>query len=110
MIPVRNFYAPIPVEKDRETFETLLQHDRFRLERIVSEAHATPDGEWYDQPDDEWVLLLRGSAGLSVEGESGPIVLHPGDYVLIPARQKHRVEWTSATEKTYWLALYFRNS
>ncbi|MGH8547169.1 MAG: cupin domain-containing protein [Methylococcales bacterium] len=106
---MRNIDSPIRVENDREGFETLLQNDCFRVERIVSEGHATPEGEWLDQADDEWVILLHGSAGLTVEGDPGPIVLNPGDYLLIPAHQKHRVEWTSPTEKTYWLAVHFNN-
>ncbi|MCI0666812.1 MAG: cupin domain-containing protein [Methylococcaceae bacterium] len=98
-------------ENDREAFETLLQNDCFRLERIVSQSHhATPEGEWFDQPADEWVILLRGSAGLTMEGEAGPIILNPGDHLLIPAHKKHRVEWTSPAEKTVWLAVHFRAS
>ncbi|MCI0654777.1 MAG: cupin domain-containing protein [Methylococcaceae bacterium] len=110
MTVVRNIYSPIATEKDREAFEILLQTDSFRLERILSECHATPAGECYDQPEDEWVILLRGSAGLTMEGEPAEIVLNPGNHILIPAHQKHRVEWTSATEKTCWLALHFKNS
>jgi cupin 2 domain-containing protein len=107
---VGNLYSPISLENGQEAFETLLQNNCFRLERIVSDGHATPGGEWFDQPRDEWVILLGGSAGLLVEGESAPIVLNPGDYVLIPAHQKHRVEWTSPIEKTVWLGLHFKNS
>ena len=52
-------------------------------------------------------MLLRGSAGLIMDGEPETIVLNPGDYLLIPAHCKHRVEWTSGTEKTVWLAVHF---
>ncbi|MGR9109126.1 MAG: cupin domain-containing protein [Gammaproteobacteria bacterium] len=107
MNPVGNIYSPVATNSDGETFEILLQTDDFRLERIVSEGHATPAGEWFDQAQDEWVILLQGSAGLSIDGTADPIVLNPGDYLLISARQKHRVEWTSASEKTYWLAVHF---
>ncbi|MGH8559005.1 MAG: cupin domain-containing protein [Methylococcales bacterium] len=110
MTVVQNIYSPIAPEKDREAFETLLQTNGFRLERILSEGHATPAGEYYDQPEDEWVILLRGSAGLTMEGEPEEIVLNPGDHILIPANRKHRVEWTSPIEKTYWLAVHFKSS
>lgn len=105
----RNIFSPLSAEKDQEAFETLLHNDCFQLERIVSEGHATLEGMWFDQPEDEWVILLRGSAGLAVEGEPWPIALNPGDYILIPAHQKHRVEWTSPSEKTVWLALHFKS-
>ncbi len=32
--------------------------------------------------------------------------MRPGDYVLIPARKRHRVEWTDPGQKTVWLALH----
>lgn len=79
-----------------------------RIERIVSTGQATPPGEWLDQADDEWVALLAGRAGLRVEGEAETRVLAPGDWVLLRARQRHRVEWTDAVEPTVWLAVHAR--
>jgi cupin 2 domain-containing protein len=34
-------------------------------------------------------------------------VMRPGDYVHIPAHQRHRVEWTEPDQKTVWLALHY---
>ena len=95
-----------PESLDQEWIETLWQTPSFRLERIVSAGHSTPPGQWYDQDSDEWVVLLRGSAGLLFEGEAQARVLQPGDYMLIPAHRRHRVEWTAAEEETVWLALF----
>ena len=77
-----------------------------RVERIVSTGQATPPGEWYDQDGDEWVVLLSGAAGLLFEGEAAARPLEPGDWVLIPAHARHRVEWTAADEPTVWLAVH----
>jgi cupin 2 domain-containing protein len=107
---MQNIYTAFSASGDQEAFEILLQNKALRLERIVSEGHSTPEGCWFDQPEDEWVILLRGSAGLRFDGQPDPIVLNPGDYLLIPAHKKHRVEWTSPTAKTYWLALHYKNS
>ena len=85
----------------------LVRTPHLRLERIVSIGHATPAGHWHDQDRDEWVLLLRGSAGLRFEGDAAAVTLRPGDHVLIPAHRRHRVEWTDAAEPTVWLALHF---
>ena len=60
----------------------------------MSAGQATPPGEWYDQDTHEWVALLSGGAGLRFEDEAEPRVLSPGDYLLIPAHRRHRVEWT----------------
>lgn len=47
-----------------EHFTALLTSDSGLLvERIVSWGHVTPEGQWYDQEKDEWVLLLEGAAG-----------------------------------------------
>lgn len=104
---VHNLFEGIPDPLPEELFDTLLQRQGLRLERIVSQAHHTPDGQWYDQPQDEWVLLLKGEAGLKIEGEPQLLTLKPGDHVLLPAHCRHRVEWTAAEGDTVWLGLFF---
>lgn len=103
-----NLFSNLPAALPAELFEELLSADGFKLERIVSLGHATPPGEWYDQEWHEWVVLLSGSARLKFEDESEVRTLAPGDYVLIPAHRRHRVEWTSVDKPTVWLALHFR--
>jgi len=51
------------------------------------------------------VLLLAGAARLTLEGDR-PIDLRPGGFVDIPARRRHRVEWTDPTVPTIWLAIH----
>lgn len=100
-----NLFANLPVEFPTELITTLLEADNLRIERIVSQGHASPPGFWYDQDEHEWVIVLQGSARLSVEG----IVreLKAGDFINIPAHIKHRVEWTTPDEPTVWLALFY---
>ena len=76
-----------------------------RLERIVSTGQSTPPGTWYDQPGDEWVALLAGRATLRFE-DGGLVELAPGDWLLIPAHERHRVEATSAEPPCVWLAVH----
>ena len=85
----------------------LVRIGRARLERIVSLGHATPAGRWLAQAQDEWVVVLRGSAALAFEGEPAPVLLRPGDHVIIPAHRRHRVEWTDPADVTVWLALRY---
>ena len=105
---LNNIFSRIPYFTQDEISETLLETEGFRLERIVSSGQATPDGEWYDQDADEWVILLSGSAGVSFEGEEEVVVMNAGDYVHIEPHQRHRVEWTDPEQKTVWLALHFK--
>ena len=107
-IEVRNIFALVPPATPREQLTMLLTATNMHLERIVSQAHASPEGFWYDQEWAEWVIVLKGSAGLYFEGESAPRVLKAGDYLEIPAHVRHRVAWTNATEPTVWLALHYR--
>ena len=90
-----------------EVFQTLLETDHFKLEQIVSSGQVTPPGEWDDQDNNEWVVVLSGRAGLLFEGNEEVLVLNPGDYCHIPAHKRHRVEWTDIKQKTVWLALHY---
>ena len=105
-----NLFAGIPEKIPAEVIEILLKAPSFHLERIISAGQATPPGQWYDQETHEWVVLLSGAAGLLFEGEAQVLVLRPGDYLLIPAHCRHRVEWTDPERRTVWLALQYQDS
>jgi cupin 2 domain-containing protein len=94
-------------EFDEEFIESLVDEGAVRVERIVSRGHASPEGFWYDQDQDEWVVLLAGAAGLALEDEDEEVVLRPGDHIHIPAHKRHRVSWTSPDEETVWLAVFY---
>ncbi len=79
-----------------------------RIERIVSTGQNSPPGFWYDQDEHEWVAVLAGMAVLRVECETEGRWLVPGDWVLIPAHCRHRVEATATAEPTVWLAVFYR--
>ncbi|MCS6927252.1 MAG: cupin domain-containing protein [Candidatus Binatia bacterium] len=104
----RNLFSPLPEAIPQEIVEILLQTDQWRLERIISAGQTTPPGEWYDQETHEWVILLSGGAKLRFADAPDPVVLRPGDYLLIPAHRRHRVEWTDPQQLTVWLALHYR--
>ncbi|MFC7476641.1 cupin domain-containing protein [Dankookia sp. GCM10030260] len=76
-----------------------------RVVRIASRGQADPSGEWYDQAEDEFVLLLAGAARLGfADGAERPLA--PGDWAVIPAHCRHRVAWTDPTQETLWLAVH----
>jgi cupin 2 domain-containing protein len=100
-----NLFANLPSNLPDELFTTLLEANNVRIERIVSHGYSSPEGFWYDQDEHEWVVVLQGAARLSIEGETKE--LKPGDYMNIPAHQKHRVEWTTPNEPTVWLAVFY---
>ena len=105
----RNLFENIPDELPEELITVLAESDGVKIERIVSDGHASPEGFWCDQEQSEWVLLVAGSATLSIEKDTGieQVELKSGDHLLIPAHQRHRVESTSKTKKTIWLTAFF---
>jgi len=102
-----NVLESLPDSLENEVFERFLQRDGVEIERIISHGQASPPGSWYDQERHEWVMVLRGEAGLEFEGRKGILELRPGSWVDIPAHQRHRVAWTSEDEPTVWLAVHF---
>ena len=89
-----------------EATQTLFERPGLRIERIVSTGHATPEGRWYDQDSDEWVLVVSGNARLRLEGEAQDRELGEGDFVFLPAHCRHRVAWTQRQPPTVWLAIH----
>ena len=102
---MQNIYE-LPKElNDLEKFEQIVSGKNNQIERIISTGQTTPSGQWYDQTTDEWVILLQGEAELSYLDDSR-IKLKAGDYLLIPAHTKHRVEYTSVNPPCIWLAVH----
>jgi cupin 2 domain-containing protein len=105
---MENLFNGIPNRAAEEVFNTLLQNKKIKIERIVSFGQATPEGEWLIQDIPEWVVLLKGTAGLKFKGQENILNLTPGDYLHIPAKTSHRVEWTDKTQATIWLAVHYQ--
>lgn len=103
----RSLFSDIPSELPQEFFEDILKTDNFRLERIVSKGHTTPEDEWYDQKDNEWVLVIEGEATLLFEEGMKTVALKAGDHINIPAHVRHRVSWTKPDTETVWLAIFY---
>jgi cupin 2 domain-containing protein len=103
-----NLFADVSaVSAGEEAFSEIFVQPGLKIERIISQGQAGPPEFWYDQAWNEWVIVLKGSAALQFEDEPATWTLREGDYVLIPARKRHRVEWTDPQQPTVWLAIHF---
>ena len=102
-----NIFKGLPENLDEEVVEVLAQGTQVKIERIVSRGHATPASQWYDQEDDEWVIVLQGEARIAYE-DGVEVHLEKGAHLLIPAHTKHRVAWTVPDSETIWLAVHFK--
>jgi cupin 2 domain-containing protein len=100
---INNIFAGASAGTGKEDFLMLFESNAVKIERIVSHAHSSPAGFWYDQPHNEWVMLVRGGAIL--EFADGELVkLKEGDYLAIPPHVKHRIRETEL--ETIWLAVH----
>jgi len=102
-----SLFTDIPETLPAELFETLISSSTIKIERVVSRGHASPTGFWYDQPDNEFVLVIQGSAGIRLENNDNVITLKAGDHLNIAAHVRHRVEWTDAACDTIWLTVHY---
>ena len=102
-----NLFDSLPSALEQEIITELLDHEPIRIERIVSQGQTSPEKGWYDQSEHEWVLVLEGAAVIAFE-DGNEIRLNRGDYLNIPAHEKHRVKWTDPDQPTVWLAVFYR--
>ena len=100
-----NIFHNISDSIPEEIFETIIQTQNIKIERIISKGQRSEENFWYDQDQSEWVLVLKGAARLQFEDEF--IELQVGDYINIRSHQKHRLYWTKPEEETVWLAVFY---
>ena len=101
-----NIYTTISGDFSDEQFDTLIQRRNIKIERIVSKGHQSPEAGWYDQEQNEWVIVLKGNASILFENE--PILyLKEGEYINIPSHKRHKIINTSIDPETIWLAVHY---
>lgn len=100
-----NLFEIPGVLPEDELCETLCEGGGMRIERIVSCGQCSQEGFWYDQHEDEWLVLLQGSAVLTYDsGQS--VTLRQGDTLFIAAHERHRVAHTSSEPPCIWLCVF----
>lgn len=102
-----NIFARLPENIGKEVFDELVQHENVRIERIISKGHTSPDDGWYDQGENEWLIVLEGSGDVLFE-DGNKVNLNKGDYLIIPSHSKHKVTWTDPDNVTIWLAVFYK--
>lgn len=101
-----NLFKNIPDNLPAEHFTDLMNGEKIRIERIVSLGHTSPESGWYNQNENEWVIVLEGSGTIVFEN-GRECVLNKGDYLNIPAHAKHKVTRTDPNNLTIWLAVFY---
>jgi cupin 2 domain-containing protein len=101
-----NIFDALPADVSTEVFEDIVRTPHVRIERILSKGHSSPEVGWYDQDENEWVIVLDGSGSILFE-DGREVVLNKGDYLNIPAHSRHKVLWTDKKGLTIWLAVFY---
>ena len=102
---LNNIFAEIPDELDNELMQVLQQSDNIKIQRIVSKGQVSPETGWYDQQQNEWVIVIKGEAVITFEQTE--VAMQAGSYINIPAHTRHKVSWTHPDLETVWLVVYF---
>lgn len=104
-IKMANLFDIIDLNHSEEQFEYIIHNENFAVERIVSFGHPSPDGYWYDQPNTEWVALLKGESTIEYQDETTKDMT-AGDHMIIPKGLRHRVK--SVSEDAVWIAIHYK--
>lgn len=88
-----------------EYTETMLSGDNWRLERIISRGHVSPEGFWYEQNEDEWG---RGAPrrGRNHVGRRNEMHVKKRRKRAYSAKCRHRVSRTSENPECIWLCFF----
>ena len=101
-----SIFRNLPDAARSERFEELCRTGSFRIERITPGGQCSAPEFHYDQPWDEWVLVLQGRATIKLEDPEETVHLSRGDWLMITAHRRHRVDATSKAPPTIWLAVH----
>jgi cupin 2 domain-containing protein len=107
MIDKKNIFEHANTYLDKELIENIVNSAVIRIEKIVSKGHVSPDGFWFDQDENEFVILLQGEAALEFE-DNNIVYLKKSDYIVIEKHKKHRIIYTSKNTLTVWLAVFYK--
>ena len=104
---IGNLFESIPESIQDEVVTEFARTKHVKIARIVSPCLMPPTSDWYDQSENEWVIVLEGEAKIVFDNNE-EIHLKAGGYVDIPAHKRHKVTWTSPHTQTIWLAIHYQ--
>ena len=101
---LKNIFSNVAEAVEEEQFTVLGKSPNCRIERIVSSGYSSPEGFWYDQEYDEFILLMQGEATLEFEDKQ--MDMKAGDYLIVPKNCKHRIAKSSLDPACVWLCVF----
>ena len=95
-----NILKDIKPPKNGENFTTLLNHKNVKIVRIISSNKL--DIVEYIQDEDEWILILEGSATIIMNNQKYNLI--QGEILFISSKTKHTIK--NVENGTIWLAIH----
>lgn len=83
---------------------TVYESDVLKIQTIKSFGFKSAEGEWFDQNEEEVVLIIRGRAVLQFDDKN--VSLEKGDKYIIKRHEKHRILYTS--KNCEWYCVYIK--
>ena len=103
-LPFDNIFNLSDIPLSEELVTVLLDSSDIRIERIVSTGQTS---DWYDQNENEFVLLLQGEAEITW-ADGATTKLSAGDTFIIPEHKRHMVSYTSTEPPCIWLCVFWK--
>lgn len=95
-----NIYNDLKYDLDKEVVDLIFSSRKIRLERITSTGQTT---NWYNQDENELVILLEGHATIIFLDKE--LEIKKGDVINIPSNQMHKTINLSKT--CLWLCVFY---
>ncbi len=100
MLNCSNIFKDATVPPTGESFQTLFSKKNVIIKRIISSSSI--DKEVMSQEEDEWFIMIEGSATIMIGDEKKELV--SGDYCFVEAKREHQI--LTVSEGTIWLAMH----
>lgn len=104
---MNNIFENIELAGEEEQFDLLQKGLHYRIERIVTSGHSSPEGFYYEQENDEWIFLVQGEVILEMEEKY--VQMKTGDHLFIPKNCRHRIEKSSVEPVCIWVCILIIN-
>lgn len=86
--------------------ESLLESNIIKVQRVVAQGQASNPGVYCPQPDNDFLIMLKGQMDLDYE-QSSKVSLRPEDFIVTTEGQTNRIDSTSRNEDSVWLKVNF---
>ncbi len=98
--------SDVPSSIPDEIFNDIIATENVRIERILSHGHSSPEQGWYDQDENEWVMVLEGQG--VIEFEDGRVTTNAKGITSILPYLRNLGSWNRQRRRNYLASRVYR--